>query len=351
MAQKPSICIRTDGSGSIGVGHVMRCLTLADRLKAVDCLVDFISKDFDQQIHDMVLAKGYRLHLIPIETPAVADFNTAFDVGTTKKILKRCGKKPDWLIIDHYSIGKEWQTGIRPFVRRIMVIDDFFDRHHDCDLYLNQNHTFDENPAVAYLPPHCFTFIGPEYAILRDEFKMEKRSRDGRVGKIFVFFGGSDPTNETDKVLEAIKLLRQDDLTFLVVVGAANSNKNEIKAKCSQIESVKFYCQVSNIAAIMNESDLAICAGGSNSWERCLMSLPSIIITVAENQIDIAAAIDALGAGIYLGQNEDIDSSKVAAMLQVLLKSPLKLRHMAAACEAIEVGSRFDSIIEAIQFN
>jgi len=157
---------------------------------------------------------------------------------------------------------------------------------------------------------YCKKYIGPKYVLLREEFYKEKshlRKRNENIKNILIFFGGSDLTNETEKAIKAIEMLNRPDITVNVVVGNSNTNQEKIKTLCDQNSQFKFYCQVDNMAELMNEADLAIGAGGTTTWERCFMELPTVVISIAENQ-HAGCAFIAKNTGIiyYLGKNNTV---------------------------------------------
>jgi hypothetical protein len=162
-----------------------------------------------------------------------------------------------------------------------MVIDDLANREHDCALLLDANFYLHLNRRYKGLTPlGTSLLLGPQYALLRSEFLQVERSekRTGDVRRIFAFFGGSDPTNETEKLLTALQHIQRRTFELDIVVGAGNPRKQEIERKCRLLENVHFFCQIDNIAELMAHADLAIGAGGTTLWERCYLALPSIVI-------------------------------------------------------------------------
>lgn len=137
------------------------------------------------------------------------------------------------------------------------------------------------------------------------------RQRDGTVRRILVFFGGADPSNETAKALHAIQLLNRPDIAVDVVIGSANPHRAEIEVLCAELPNTLFYCQVSNMAELMARADLAIGAGGSTSWERCCLGLPSIIIAVAQNQIQSVKTLSNLKIINYVGEARAINENRL----------------------------------------
>ena len=133
-----------------------------------------------------------------------------------------------------------------------------------------------------------------------------------------IFFGGSDPTNETAKALEAVRMLNRPDIAVDVVVGAFNPHRKVIEQIGSDLPDCTCHFNVKDMAALMAKADLAVGAGGATTLERMYMGLPSIVITVAENQ---GASIQALahhGYLIYAGRYHDVTMDKLSIILSSL---------------------------------
>lgn len=334
---------RVDSSTRIGTGHLMRCLTLASALKNEGAEIYFISRELPGNLCHFIENKGYKVYRLPYNNELVDNknykeheswlgVNWSRDTEETSNILISIGGKIDCFIVDHYAIDSKWERKIRPFVKKIMVIDDLADRSHDCDILLDQNYYPNlENRYDGLVPGHCKKLLGPKYALLRPEFieaRKNLRVRDGRVNKILIFFGGTDPTNETEKALEAIRLLKRPDIGIDVVVGEANQNKEKIKEICNSMENVVFHCQVENMAQLMVEADLAIGAGGATTWERCYLGLPTITVVVADNQAEIAKAVAQTGAIWNLGLGECVSSYDYFVSINKGINNPILLKSM-----------------------
>lgn len=312
---------RVDASTQIGSGHVMRCLTLAQKLKKEkQADVYFAMRLLEGNLIELVKSKGFTVFTLPKaplndELKGYAKWLTVTQLEDAEDTKAAISKIPeiDLLVVDSYAIDCEWESMLRPYVKQIMVIDDLANRMHDCDILLDQNYSYNmHNKYDGLVPKTCQKYIGPQYLLLREEFykaKKHLKKRYGSIKNILVFFGGSDLTNETKKAIEAIKLLNKPEIKVNVVVGASNKNKEQIKEICSCDEQLTFYCQVNNMAELMNEADLAIGAGGTTTWERCFMELPSIVISIADNQHEGCRFI-AENAGVisYLGKSSDVDA-------------------------------------------
>jgi len=319
-----NIVIRTDASIEIGTGHVMRCLTLANKLINNGSEVTFICRDLPGNSVSYIRNQG-------IEVVILKD-NYSF---TSQQILQSFKHKPDLLIVDHYEINFLWESQMRPFVKKIMVIDDLANRKHDCDLLLDQNYLFNyENRYNGLVPIDCKQLLGPNYLLIRNEFKKSKSNikfSPERVKNILVFFGGSDATNETEKTILALEeIIDLYGFCLHVVVGNSNPNKKKIESLCNKLNNTNFYCQVNNISELMVNADLAIGAAGTTTWERCYLSLPSIVIVIAENQIEIAKSVADKEAIINLGYYNTVLTNDIRDAVVNILNNINKLKELSA---------------------
>lgn len=342
---------RVDSSYFIGSGHLMRCLTLAEELKKEGFQIQFICRELPGNLIDIAENHGFAVSRLYMPEgleyqPVDGDYNTWLgvsweqDAEETIKIIK--GKSLDWLIIDHYSLDIRWEKKLRPYVKKIMVIDDLANRPHDCDLLLDQNLVEDmEKRYEGLLPSYCVKLVGPQYALLRPEFREARKrlkKRDGTVKRMLIFFGGSDPTNETEKALKAVLMLNRPDITVDVVVGKTNPHREKIKELCSVHPNVNYYCQVNNMAELMAKAGLAIGAGGATTWERCYMGLPAIVIDIAENQKMVTNYLAKLGFIIYLGFKEEIDIYMINREIVKIIENKDILLSVEKKCYELKVG-------------
>lgn len=338
------VLIRTDASARIGSGHVMRCLTLAQALKGQGAEVDFVCRELPGHMTDWIERQGFAVRLLPAPAePFAADpagtthgawlgVAPEQDAAETGALLGEL--KPDWLIVDHYALDASWERQLRPLVSRLMVIDDLADRPHDCDLLLDQNYYHaSEARYESLLPPGCQRLLGPRFALLREEFRKlpAQPHLEGPEGlRVLVFFGGTDATDETGKVLSALERLAIPGLTVEVVVGASNPHSAAIEARTSALPGGIFHSQVTNMAELMARADLFVGAGGTTNWERCYFGLPSLVVTVARNQEETTSALAETGRLVYLGPAAQVTVDRLETAIAMILENP----HLRAALSA-----------------
>lgn len=352
-----NIWIRTDASRTIGSGHVMRMLTLAEQLRKHGASVCFISREHPGHMIDTIEAHGFPVYSLPFtyhsgERNLIRNYDTWLgayleeEIAQVKAIfdVQLKGERADWLIVDHYALDRTWERALRHYARRIMVVDDLADRPHDCDLLLDQNaHEHLEERYNTLVPPNTKKLLGPAYALLRDEFRTvlnKDRLQVKEISRILIFFGGSDPTNETEKALTALKDHRYSHIVMDVIVGKSNPQKERIQKICQTFHQANYLLQIDNMAERMAQADLFIGAGGSATWERCYLGLPSIVIAVAENQVEAMEYLAKQGAVLYLGWHQHITPDSIRQSVNELIQNPEKLIEMSRICQAIMSGKK-----------
>jgi UDP-2,4-diacetamido-2,4,6-trideoxy-beta-L-altropyranose hydrolase len=348
------VVVRVDASIEMGMGHLMRCLSLARALADNGASVFFLLRSHAAGLTRLIEGEGHSVRLLPDpdgrpDVPAADGTAHALwlpttwqkDAEQTSEAIDRIGPV-DWLIVDHYALDARWERTQRERVPRILAIDDLADRNHDCDILLDQNLVLEmEGRYRGRLPATSKALLGPSYALLRREFAEQRKSlreRRGKVGRILVCFGGSDPDNETAKALVAIKSLSDRSLTVDVAIGLTNPNAASIAGLCRELPEARLYRGAGNMAELMKCADLAIGAGGVMSWERCCLGLPTIAADIAANQIGALTALAEAGAVVYLGAAASVSGEQLASSIRSLLGDATRTRKMGEIAWALVDG-------------
>lgn len=353
-----NVAFRTDATSQIGTGHFMRCLTLADGLKQRGAHIRFVSRGLPEHLRDMLSAKGIEFTLLEneeLELP-VGELAHSHWLGASQAqdaqatIQALADISWDWLVVDHYALDAHWEKVLRASANKIMVIDDIADRQHDCDVLLDQNFYADMHTRyVEKVPTHCQQLLGPRYALLRDEFRKLRelvKPRTGNVKNILVFFGGVDADNYTGLAIEALPGLAVD-IQINVVIGAQHPNRLQIEEACAQRGYV-CHVQTTRIAELMANADLAIGAAGSASWERCYLGTPSILVTLAENQVGIAKGLDWIGASVYLGSKETVSPQGILNSVKKLIEAPYEVKTISEKAYELVDGKGLDRVCQML---
>lgn len=316
----------------------MRCLTLAKALQKKAEKILFVCRHIPSHFRTELEQLSMELAIIGDNSKKQIDdlahsnwlgTSQAQDAEYTTNVL--VGNNWEWLIVDHYALDVRWESILRQTVKKIMVIDDIADRQHDCDILLDQNYYLDmESRYERKVPSHCQLLLGPRYALLRDEFKElheQVKIRNGPIKHILVFFGGADIDNYTGLTVEVLSQIEIPNLHVDVVIGKEHPYRKGIIDTCKKYH---FLChvQTNRMAKLMASADLAIGAAGSASWERCCLGLPTVLISIADNQINIAKSIDFLGAGVFAGKSTEVNKNNLRKKINSLINSDNKILHM-----------------------
>lgn len=351
------LAIRVDASTQIGTGHFMRCLTLADALKQRGAQIRFVSCHMHGHLRGMLNAKGHEfapLNSISSEE-AVVDLPHAHWLGISQAqdaagtIHALSDKTWDWLVADHYALDARWESVLRQTAKRILVIDDLADRVHDCDVLLDQNFYADmDTRYTGKVPAHCKLLLGPNYALLREEFRRlreQVKPRIGPVKRVLVFFGGVDADNYTARAIDALVNIGINGLQVDVVIGAQHPYRDDIESACAEHGFV-CHVQTNRMAELMAAADLAIGASGSASWERCCLGLPAICLTAAPNQVAIAAGLQARGAIVRVRNGVPVDAVELSEALLSLIRQPDQVMSLSKAASELADGAGSDRVCD-----
>jgi UDP-2,4-diacetamido-2,4,6-trideoxy-beta-L-altropyranose hydrolase len=361
ILKSKNVAFRVDASAQMGLGHFMRCLTLADALKERGANTRFLSRNLPAYLQRLLQSKDHEATIFgSLGSRDVCDplAHASWLESTQQQDATECAKALadlswDWIVVDHYALDKRWESAASGLAKRVMVIDDIADRRHQADVLLDQNLYLNMQQRYAgLLNAGCVQLLGPQYALLRTEFLRQRensRVRDGNVKKLLVFFGGTDATNETGKTLEAIGMLNMPELELDIVVGASNPHLAQLETQGGKRVNTRIHRQVSNMAELIQAADLAIGAAGTATWERCALGLPALVMAVAENQIEIARGVAHFKAHQYLGACADVSVEKIASELRTAIESPFSLREMSRAAFSLVDGLGADRLVAVLQ--
>lgn len=356
-----NVAFRVDAAGLIGTGHFMRCMTLAEVLLQRGASVSFLSRGLPAHLGEMLAERG--MACVPLQSGdarahAIDELAHAAWLGTSQAHDADCTVRAladrawDWLIVDHYALDRRWETAMRGAARWIMAIDDLADRHHDCDVLLDQNFYRDMNTRYSgKVPTHARLLLGPSHALLQESFRVlraQLAQRSGRVARVLVFFGGVDASNRTGAAIRALAQLGVPSLAVDVVIGVQHPYRAEVEAACT-VAGFACHVQTSRMADLIAAADLAVSAGGSAVWERCCLGLPALSLCTAANQrqqLDDAASAGLLYAP-FIDEGSDL-VDLIARHIQALRENPMLLRHISLrAMEAVD-GKGAGRVVDAL---
>jgi UDP-2,4-diacetamido-2,4,6-trideoxy-beta-L-altropyranose hydrolase len=263
-----NILFRADSSSTIGTGHIMRDLVLANNFKSDNII--FATIDFEGNLNHKIDEAGYKLELL-----------NSNDFDEFNELIKK--QNIDMIVIDHYDIDYVFEKRLKdnnPNLK-IFVLDDTYEKHH-CDILLNHNIYGDESKYKELVPQGCEVRCGAKFTLLRDEFIKEKQKKDVSKETIFIGMGGADSANLSQKILEVLLPLTNEKIN--VVTTSANPNLKTLEAFVAKYHNIELHINSNQIAKLMNQSTLAIVSPSVILNELFYLDIPFIAIQTADNQ-------------------------------------------------------------------
>ena len=289
MADVLFVC---DSGAEVGGGHVMRCLTLARALAAEGVRSTFLAP------------------------PAVAEVLNAFG-DTARRPVPAAASSPGALaaaaaaalredsfagvVVDHYGFAEAEEAALRARGRTLTAIDDLADRRHAADLLVDPGYGRAAADYAGLLPSGAETLLGPAYALVRPEFEAARARALPRRGahpvrRVLVSLGLTDLGGVTGRVVELLAPMLGDDVALDVVAGARAPSLPALRGRAAGDPRIRLHVDTTEMASLMTEADLAVGAGGSSTWERACLGLPTLTVVLADNQAPLAGKLAAAGA-------------------------------------------------------
>ncbi len=336
--------IRADAGEKMGSGHVMRCLALAQAWQDAGGEVWHAGAALPPSLAAR-LTRGRIASFVLTETPG-----SSADAAYTVARAREC--RAGWVVIDGYHFGADYQRALAGSGARTLVIDDFGTvGEYAANTLLDQNLGTSES-AYARRPAAAALLLGPRFALLRREFARWRdwsREIPAEARRVLVTLGGSDPENTTLKVIEALRLMKVDDLEAVIVAGGSNPHRERLAAAVSAAgPGFRLVIDADNLDELMAGADLAIAAGGSTSWERALLGLPGLVVVLAENQRGIAQALAAADCARDLGWARDLSTPQLAEQITAALHDRAWRTRAAERSRALVDGRGGERVVHAL---
>ena len=279
-----NIFFRVDSSSQIGIGHLNRCLVLANELVSSGFNTFFISKNLIGNAACDLIKDKHKLLFIENLSNKNTELQDAISfvdvIGKYEKGI---------VVVDCYDLGELWENHIKTYAKKIVVLDDLANRRHKCDVLIDQSILNNKDDYLDLIDGD-FVFIGGNQIILRKEFWDNNFKYNQKENSIFICMGGADPKNHSQKILEMLLSFLGDfellcELNINVVIGQANSNKGLFQKYIGNDEyKVNIFESSSNISDLMKDAKFCILSCGTMVLEACALGVPTIGVIIAENQ-------------------------------------------------------------------
>jgi len=272
--------LRADASSSIGVGHVMRSLSLGEALLDEGFGVELVSFELAPSLQSLATSCG--IEVVELTCAPRSSEDAQF-------VLTR---NADIVVVDGYEFSREFFAALELSETPFAVIDDNAETNAK-----SPNAVINQNPHAsasmyAHLQGNPKLLLGLQYAMVRKEVReVAEMNLPSREGEVFVAMGGADFLGLTAPIVEA---LAETGLQIRVAVGHANTQRAHIQKLADQLGNVTLIEQQDYVSSLAS-AHIAVLAAGSSLWETCAVGTPSIGLVVADNQFASANAAKKLG--------------------------------------------------------
>lgn len=313
------VLFRCDASPDLGIGHVMRCLVFARTLHAAGWSCVFMTNESAPDVAPALKRSGYDLLAAEYGHPVEAAL----------------------VVVDHYGLDAKDEAPFRRNGATVVAFDDLADRKHDCDVLLDPTPGRSATDYDALVPPNGEVLLGPAYGMVGDAWlnrraaARAKHAQAKKVERVIVSMGGTDAGNATGRVLAALQA-SGIGAHVDVVLGAGAPHRAALALP--QNGTFTLHIDHPDVASLAAQADLAIGAAGSSSFERAVLGLPAILVTLAHNQTKVAAAFAAAEAAEIIPASLLNDAAGFGAEIARLANNPVRRAAMAHNAAALTDG-------------
>lgn len=326
------ILFRADGNKTIGSGHIMRCLSIADAMRDMGLESAFVTAD--DSMSTILASRGYDNIILHTDYRNVEDESDAL-------FEQKEFKEAEGIVIDSYFATDKYLKALSE-KKKTVCIDDYL-RIRPADAIINYNvyaevkaYREERDTGIPKL------ILGPSFAPLRSMFRnLTPITIKETAEKILFLAGGSDPEHAALKFVKELKN-HEDKFIFTVVVGSMSEDYESIKEIADVSEGrIRVLRNVTDMNRLMLDSDLAISAAGSTLYELCVCGVPTINYVLADNQILAARCFEEKGAMIYGGDLREREDfyGRIYSLLNNLSKDNVLRRNFSAKERSLVDGN------------
>lgn len=310
-----NIVFRADANHNIGMGHIMRCLSIADACKSNGHNTTFIIAE--DNVKNLIMDRGFDVFVLSSDYTQMTDELTLWPDY----------KQIDLIFIDSYYVTQSYFLALKQkFNSKLVYIDDLLTFPYSVDILINYNiYSKKVDYAKLYFSSRNkvpMLLLGPKYAPLRTMFKnLPIKEQKKHVSDVLISTGGSDDLHIASNFVKA--LLKQNHLkyTYHILIGALNQDKNELKKNTKGNANIILHENVSNMKDLLQSMDIVVSAAGSTLYEICACGVPLITYITADNQIRGAEAFEKLNLAVNIGDLREDEATAPVETFSAVLKS------------------------------
>lgn len=329
---------RVDGGGAgLGLGHLMRCIALADAFKEAGIVSQFICRDFPKGLQ-VVSEHGYEIRKIPFQATLKEDLGETLNLISTAKIV----------VADSYAFTSAYLTQLHQDNNFVICFDDKMDRDLPVDLVIGNVYAHRDDYG-SKLSPETLLLSGFDYLPLRKEFQQPLKKKTAMcIERVLVTLGGEDSSNITLKVVQALNMYPRK-LHIDILLGAAYLYQSTLEKALEESKQNCFIHQnILDVRGLYQKADVAITAAGGTLWELIATGVPLIVIQSADNQALTLEYISKAKIGFSLGWYDKLNSPEIIQAVLSLEDRDYRILQ-SQRCQGLIDGKGIQRIMESLK--
>jgi UDP-2,4-diacetamido-2,4,6-trideoxy-beta-L-altropyranose hydrolase len=326
--------IRVDVSETIGLGHLGRCLSLADALCSEGAAVRFVVRRLGVDVTSRIASHGFEARelpspaqgFVPPDRPphaARARVPWALDAAETAAAVSR--DAPNCVVVDHYAFDGDWHRAVRSALGcRIVAIDEIADRKLDCDIVIDPTIAVDHRAKFGdRVADRTLILGGPAYALLAQAYAAARKYvHSDHVRSVGIFMGGADEADLSSVALLACREVAGFSGNVEIVTTGANPHLGRLRELASRYPVTRVLQDLPDLTDFFSRHDLQVGAGGGANWERCCVGVPALVVVVAGNQRPVVEPLAELGAVATVGSGDIPAAADIGGAIARLIADP-----------------------------
>lgn len=342
MMKKKDVYIRADANPIVGIGHIMRCLSIADAFLRKGISVHFVLAD--EQAVSMVSERGFEAYTLHSDYSRMGD-----------EVKKWPEIETNLIIVDSYYATDQFFMGLKKKMGipgKIVYIDDLVTFFYPVDVLVNYNaYAREDDYRSGYfseLYDEPTYFCGLEYVPLRSMFAdLPPKIQNKTVEDVLISTGGADDLHLALKFVES----GLTGYRFHILLGAMNTDKGDIYRVTTGCGNIILHDNVSEMRSLIEGMDIVVSAAGSTMYEICACGVPMVTYVVADNQILGANAFEERGLAVNVGDIREVENPVELLLVAIddLAKDYNKRVMMGMQMQRIVDGHGADRLVEKLK--
>lgn len=306
------VAFRVDGSKKLGLGHVKRCIVLAQNLQKRNITCFFITQF--KEIREFLESKGLDVFIIQKNNELQQIKQILTHENCTKLVIDSKRKSIKKLLV---NLDKQIKT----------VLIDNADYPKQTDLIVISSV---KDPKKPY-PEN--SILGTKY-LLHGIEKLSK-SRKPKTNSIILTMGGSDKYNITKKIVHSFSKCN-DDFSLMIILGKFYNKEKNLLQIINDDKRFNIIKNPPSLAHLMQCSSIGISAFGITVYEAAICHLPLLVISHSSENDSSAKLTEKYGWISYVGKYDKINYDELVKTTINLIKNKSKLKEMVQNCLKID---------------